>query len=388
MWLRTVLSSLRFSIHRSQLPRRLRGATLSARMAAVLVMLYQISLPAMAESSLLPKSIESAIGQRVERGDYPALIIGVVDGQQSQIVTFGRLDNGQRLDEDTQFEIGSVTKTFTALMLAQLVRSGSVRLDAPVATLLDGWQVPSGDGKTITLEELATQRSGLPRLPDNFAPADSGNPYADYGPRQLEAFLSHYALTRAPGGQYEYSNVGFGLLGYALAREQHTNYAELVKERVLRPLQMNDSDVVLDRASRTRLAPGHDAKGHLTGNWTFDALTGAGGLRSTARDMLRYLQANMGELPTPLYPAMTLAQQPRADTSEQNRRIGLAWMTDSVGAHELIWHNGMTGGYASFVGFTSDRKRGVIVLTNIFKDVTDIGFAWLVPSMQDVLLRN
>ena len=224
MWLRTVLSSL-------------------------LVIFYQMRLPAMAASLLLPESMENTLSQRVARGAYPALIIGVIDGQRSQIVTFGRLDNGQRLDEDTQFEIGSITKTFTALMLAQLVRSGSVRLDEPVATLLDGWQVPSRDGKPITLEELATQRSGLPQLPDNFAPADRGNPYADYGPRQIEAFLSHYALTRAPGVQYEYSNVGFGLLGYALGREQHTNYAELVKERVLRPLQMNESDVVLDRAS-------------------------------------------------------------------------------------------------------------------------------------------
>lgn len=386
---RTALTSRPFSASRSRsIPTLLRGIASYVGMASTFAVCCYMSLPAMAASSLLPKPVENAVSKRVARGDYPALIIAVVDGQQSRITPFGQLGNGQRLDEDTEFEVGSVTKTLTALMLAQLVRSGSVQLDEPVGTLLDGWQFPSHGGKVITLEELATQRSGLPRLPDNFAPTDRRNPYADYGPRQLKAFLSHYELSRAPGAQYEYSNVGFGLLGYALACAQHTAYAQLVKERVLRPLQMNESDFILDNASRTRLARGHDARGRIAGNWDPGVLAGAGGLRSTARDMLRYLQANMGELPTSLYPAMKLAQQPRADTSEQRRRIGLAWMTDSVGGSEVIWHNGMTGGYASFIGFTSNRKRGVVVLTNISKDVTDIGLAWLVPSVQNTMLRH
>ena len=356
------------------------------RAAAALVTLCQMSLPAAAASSLLPEPFENAIRQRVARGEYPALIVAVVDGPQSQIVAFGKLDNGQPLNEDTVFEIGSITKTFTALMLAQSVQSGATRFDEPVASLLGGWHVPSRDGKAITLEELATQRSGLPRLPDNFAPADRSNPYADYGPHELETFLSHYTLRRAPGARYEYSNVGFGLLGYALAQAQHTDFARLVGERALRPLHMNGSGFIFDGASRARFAPGHDVDGRAAGNWDPGVLAGAGGLRSTARDMLRYLRANMGELQTPLYPAMTLAQQPRADTAEGTRRIGLAWMTDRIGGQDVIWHNGMSGGYASFIGFTADRRRGIVVLTNIAKYVDELGAAWLVPSVGKRLL--
>jgi serine-type D-Ala-D-Ala carboxypeptidase/endopeptidase len=159
---------------------------------------------------------------------YQTLVFGVVDGDKSEVVAFGKLDDGKVPDGDTVYEIGSVTKTFTATLLAQAVLSGRVTLDTPVAQLLPDFKIPSRGDKEITLGELATQHSGLPGMPSNFLPTDQANPYADYDSAKLKAFLAGYELRRDPGAAYEYSNLGFGLLGYALAQLNQTTYRLVV----------------------------------------------------------------------------------------------------------------------------------------------------------------
>ena len=162
------------------------------------------------------------------------------------------------------FEIGSITKVFTAAILADMVARGQVRLDDPVAQLLPATvKVPSRNGRRITLLDLATQSSGLPRLPTNFAPKDSANPYADYGDQQLYDFLSGYELPRDPGATYEYSNLGMGLLGHALARKAGMSYEQLVSRRVLAPLGMKETAITLSPALRPRLVPGHGDTGQV-----------------------------------------------------------------------------------------------------------------------------
>jgi CubicO group peptidase (beta-lactamase class C family) len=319
--------------------------------------------------------VENAARDRIAAGIHQTLVFGVVDGDRSEVVAFGTLDDGKAPDGDTVYEIGSVSKTFTATLLAQAVLAGRVTLDTPVAQLLPDFQIPSRGGAQITLGQLATQHSGLPREASNLLPKDIRNPYADYDVAKLKAFLAEYELPRDPGAGYEYSNLGFGLLGAALAQSERMTWGALAGDRILNPLGMTLSGTALSDAMRAHLAPGHDATGNAVENWDFDALAGAGAMRSTANDMLRYLKANMGVDPSPLTEAMKLAQAPHSDVNT-NSRIGLAWTTNRSG---ITWHNGETGGYHSFIGFAADRRHGVVILSNTAADLDDLGFTTLNP---------
>lgn len=346
-----------------------------ARRCMALLSLVVLSIGT-AQAGLLPDRVVKAAEERIAAGRYQTLVFGVVDGDKTEVVVFGKLDNGKAPDGDSVYEIGSITKTFTATLLAQDVQAGKLTLDEPVAKLLPDFQIPSRNGKQITLLDIATQRSGLPRLPSNMSPKDPGNPYADYDAAKLKAFLAGYQLPRDPGASYEYSNLAIGLLGYALAQSEHTTYGDLVARKVLEPLGMTMSGTAFSDKMRAHLAPGYDEAGKPAKNWDIDVLAGAGAIRSTANDMLRYLKANMSAPASPLTPAMKFAQQPRADVGSA-ARIGLAWMTTNKG---VVWHNGGTGGYRSFVGFTSDGRHGVVVLTNTAVEVDDLGFATLVAD--------
>lgn len=323
-------------------------------------------------AGLVPDRVEKVIQDRIAAGQYPVVVIAVVDGDKTEVRGFGTLPGGKPLNGNTVFEIGSVTKTFTATLLADAVIKGTVKLETPIADLLPGWTIPGGP--KLTLEAIATQRSGLPRMPTNFVPAGPANPYREYGEDKLKAFLSGYELPREPGAQYEYSNLGFATLGTALAHHVKSDYASLLQRIVFDPLGMTASSVATAPSQPAALAPGHDEKGLPTNNWVFDAFAGAGGVRSTAGDMLKYLKANMAAAPGT---AMALAQSPRADIGP-DAKIGLAWMTS--GKYGIVWHNGMTGGYASFVGFSADRKHGVVLLTNAASSVDELGFATLIPE--------
>jgi serine-type D-Ala-D-Ala carboxypeptidase/endopeptidase len=323
-------------------------------------------------TGLLPERVENAAQERVAAGTYQTLVFGVVEGDKSEVVAFGKLDDSKTPDGDAVYEIGSVTKTFTATLLAQLVLSGRVTLDTSVARLLPDFKIPSRGGREITLGELGTQHSGLPRDASNLLPKDLANPFADYDAAKLKAFLAGYELPRDPGASYEYSNLGFGLLGYALTQLKHTTYSALADEEILKPLGMTMTGIVFTDAMRAHLAPGHLYTGEAAKNWDLDALAGAGAIRSTANDMLRYLKANMGIDASPLAAAMKLGQQPRREMGKT--RIGLAWMTTDKG---IVWHNGQTGGYRSFLGFTADGRRGVVILANTAADADDLGFATL-----------
>ncbi|MGH8216803.1 MAG: serine hydrolase [Rhodanobacteraceae bacterium] len=330
-------------------------------------------------STLLSTRVQHAIEERIAAGEYPAMVIAVVDGDRSHVYAFGKLDDGKAPDADTVFQIGSVTKTFTATLLAEAVAKGDATLETSVGDLLPGFDIPSRNGKSVTLGELAMQSSGLPRLPDNMRPANPKDPYANYDSAKLKAFLAEYKLTRDPGAKYEYSNLGFGLLGYALARQAGRSYAELLQTRIFQPLGMASTSATFEEPLGSHWATGHDADGQPAQPWHLDALAGAGAINSTGADLLRYLEANMGRGNAALQDAMELAHQPRR-TIGGDERIGLAWMTRHDKGGDVVWHNGMTGGYASFIGFTEDGKRGVVILTNVQQSVDDLGFATLLPD--------
>jgi serine-type D-Ala-D-Ala carboxypeptidase/endopeptidase len=222
------------------------------------------------------------------------------------------------------YEIGSITKTFTAALLADAIDSGRVTRDTAIAALLPAFAVPTRNGKNISVADLATQFSGLPYMPNNITPADSSNPFADYDVTKLKSFLAAYELKRAPGDAYEYSNLGFGLLGFALTQPQP--FGDAVRARILEPLGMTMTAVGLDDAMRTHLARGHDRRNQEAENWKFNVLAGCGGIDSTAEDMLRYLKANMDREGKTTSLAFRLAQEPQREV-DSTERIGLAWMT-------------------------------------------------------------
>ena len=339
-----------------------------------------------ATSRALPSdsALRTILEQRVAEKRSAGIVVGVLDPDgHTQIVAAGDPGPGRPpLDGNTVFEIGSITKVFTATLLAELAEEGKVRLDDPVQKYLPATvRMPTRNGKAITLALLAEQRSGLPRLPDNMKPADPANPYADYSVQQLYDFLSHYELTRDPGESFEYSNLGVGLLGHVLSLATGKSYEDLVRERVTAPLGMTHTSIALTPWMRDHLASGHDPEGRVVANWDLPTLAGAGALRSTALDMLKFVDAYLHRARGALGRAMTLAQRARAPAGP-GASIGLNWLIVHPAADTIVWHNGGTGGYRTFVGFTPSRALGVVVLTNSGgAGADDIGMHLLDPTL-------
>jgi D-alanyl-D-alanine-carboxypeptidase/D-alanyl-D-alanine-endopeptidase len=320
--------------------------------------------------------IRSIMANRVESGKAVGIVAGVIDEKGRQVIASGRvsLDGAQQPDGDTVYEIGSVTKVFTSLILADMIEKGEVKADDPVAKFLPATvKVPSRNGRQITLLDLSMQVSGLPRLPDNLKPADPANPYVDYDAAKLYDFLSRYALTRDPGEKYEYSNLAVGLLGHALALKAGMSYEELLRLRIFEPLGMRSTSITLSEAQKKRLAPGYDAALKPVKNWDFAVLAGCGAVRSTANDMLKFVAANVELTDTPLKAAMRRMRSLKKDTGAPDLQIGMAWHLLIKFDAQLWWHNGGTYGYRSFVGFNPAKKEGVVVLCNTFMDNDDLG---------------
>ena len=305
------------------------------------------------------------------------VVAGVTSAEGRVVVGYGRLsaDDPTRPDGDTVFEIGSITKVFTSTVLADLVSREELGLDTPVQSLLGGEvRMPARNGAEITLGHLATHSSGLPRLPDNFDPEDPANPYADYTVEDLYAFLSSHELDRDIGDTVEYSNVGYGLLGHALAVREGTDFETLIVEGILEPLQMPDTAVELTPALRERLAPGHDGRLRPAANWDLPVLAGAGAIRSTVNDLLTFLEANLGLRESPLHQAMELARMPQRSDPALGMDIGLGWIIAREGDREFVWHNGATGGYASFIGFDAEAGEGFVILSNSGLSVDNLAY--------------
>jgi len=356
------------------------------RLPLLLLALSTLAGSAAAQAPLPPDSVvRSIIRQRVEEKRSAGIVVGLLDADgRTRYVAFGDPGPNQpALDENSVFEIGSITKVFTATVLAEMVQEGKVRLDDPVQRYLPASvHVPTRNGKAITLGNLSEQSSGLPRMPTNFHPADASNPYADYTVQQMYDFVGGYTLTRDPGAQFEYSNLGVGLLGHVLALADGKSYEQMVRDRIWTPLGMTSTAITLTPDMRHHLALGHDEQGKVVPQWDLVALAGAGAIRSTARDMLAFADANLHPERGPLQRAMAFAHVVRAEAGGPNMHIGLNWMTITSGADSVVWHNGGTGGYRTFLGLLPSAHRAVVVLTNTTgAGADDIGFHLLVPAI-------
>jgi len=333
----------------------------------------------------LPSDAETLaiIKQRVDEKRSAGIVVGLLDASgAARIVAYGDPGPGRPpLDGDSVFEIGSISKVFTATTLAAMVLEGKVSLDDPVQKFLPASvKIPARNGKVITLGNLSSQNSGLPRMPANFAPKDPANPYADYTVDQMYGFLSGYQLPRDPGEQFEYSNLGVGLLGHTLSLVANTSYERLEQDRIWTPLGMSHTAIVLTPWMKEHLALGHDGKGNLAANWDIPTFAGAGAIRSTMKDMLLFAAANVHADRGPLGPAMALAQKERASAGPSTG-IGLNWIIRHSSPEAIVWHNGGTGGYRTFLGLVPSQKVAVVVLTNSGgAGADDIGFHLLDPT--------
>ena len=314
------------------------------------------------------ESVSAILRDRVDVGrESLGLVAGVLDGDRRSVFTHGQSgsENNRPLDADTVFEIGSITKVFTALLFADMVVRGEVSPGDPVSKFLPREaQVPEFDGNPIKLLDLATYTSGLPRMPSNFKPADKSNPYADYTVAQLYDFLSDYKLSFAPGTHYEYANLGFGLLGHALALRAGMSYEELVISRICAPLGMESTRIALAPSMKERLARGHDANLAPVANWDIPTLAGAGALRSTANDLFTFLDMSMGNKRTLLADALAMTLGERRSTGLNGPNVAEGWFVSSRHDEEIAWKDGGTGGYATFIGFSVKTRRASILLSN------------------------
>jgi serine-type D-Ala-D-Ala carboxypeptidase/endopeptidase len=314
--------------------------------------------------NLTDQWVEEAAGQLIDNRVVDGLSVGYIEGKHWGIVHLGSSTRvGKNADNLTVYEIGSVSKVFTGLLLADAVVRDEIDLNAAADVANPaGIRLPSRDGRSIKWIDLSTHRAGLPRLPGNFSPADPTNPYREYDSKQAAAFLNPYELPREPGKSQEYSNFGASVLGYLIAQNAGKPYEQLLQERIAEPLKMTDCTVSLSGDQSKRLAAPHDNVGSDAPPWTFADLPGAGGVHATMRDMMRFAKAQLTPPSGPLGEAIELAWKQQTEGDASGPAMGLGWMI--AGDGQTRWHNGRTGGSASALFINRELKCAAIVLCN------------------------
>ncbi|MEL6253756.1 MAG: serine hydrolase [Bacteroidota bacterium] len=330
----------------------------------------------------IPESIKQNIRARIDNGENKNIIIGIVDEKGKQYYSYGYVSEKAKVapKKYTLYEIGSVSKVFTGLALAMADTEGKLSINDPLAKYLpEGVQLKDYEGKPILMKHLSNHQSGLPRLPDNMPFSDPQNPYYDYDKNLLWEFLNGHELRRAPEAEYEYSNLAVGLLGTLLADQKGKSYDELIFEEISSKLDMKDTRVSLNEDQKLRLSPGHDGNKAVK-NWDLNVLEGAGAIRSSASDLLSFLMYQMEMYPSPLTAAMKLGQKGTMALENEKDSVALGWHIKHGENSKIIWHNGQTGGYHSFLGFDKTQKKGVVVLSNSTVSIDDIGLHYLDPA--------
>jgi CubicO group peptidase (beta-lactamase class C family) len=312
-------------------------------------------LNAIMDRDLIPQFTAGALAP----GTGAGLVIGVSKHGQRSILAYGAAK------PDSIFEIGSISKTFTGLMLARMIGQGRVKLEEPVRELLPPDTAPRPRDNEITLLDLVTHHSGLPGMPPNMHLDGQPNPGADYHASDLYAYLKRRGVAKPPDVPFSYSNLGVGLLGQVLADRSGTTYSDLLQKEITAPLGMKDTVVSLSPEQQARLIQAYDRHRQPVPAWDLDALAGAGAIRSTAGDMLTYLEANLHpeRLPADLAAAMRNSHVLRANV-QPGVRIAFAWMQDeSDGAY---WRDGLISGYSSYAFFRPQNDDAGVVLFNVF----------------------
>ncbi len=325
---------------------------------------------ASSQAAELP-SIEEAFKPLLKDKPTAALVVGVLQDGKTHYLGLGEVTTPvgtSTPNERTLFEIGSITKTFTGVLLADAIQRNEVQLaDDANKHLPAHWQIKPKSDKPVTLQHLATHRSGLPVEPPllGLMAKNPANPFADFTPARLTKLMEKLQPTKEPEEKYTYSNLGFGLLGHALVHAaQAPSYESLVRDRITAPLKMYDTGAALTGEQKARLAKPQTQDGEATDPWDFATLEACGALRSTAADMLLYAGANLSAADTPLHKAMRHSHQQLNDTGNSYVGIGLGWhLFVKEGQPTIVWHNGGTGGYRSMLVLQPEANAAVVVLS-------------------------
>jgi CubicO group peptidase (beta-lactamase class C family) len=317
------------------------------------------------------------------------MIVGIIGPQGRRLISYGKVSETkpQAPQGDTVFEIGSMTKVFTCLLLADMVQRGEVALTDPVAKYLPpGTKVPERNGRQITLVDLATHTSGLPFLPTGFPGFKNSRiedpvAFASYTDEQLYQFLATFELPREIGATWAYSNLGAGLLGKALARRAGMSYEALVRTRITGPLGMDSTSIAVSPEMKNRLAAGHDKELKPAAEWNLPVFEAAGSMRSTANDLLTFLAAFLGRKESALAPAMKAMLETRRPGPGIEQALGW-WILKIPPAKDdgFVLFGGQTLGYACTVAYDPKMATGVVVLSNAAQDDGGIGVHLLRPA--------
>ena len=333
----------------------------------VYVKAQQRSYAKLEDTNDLEQRISTLATNYLAKRTNGGLVIGVLQRGKQHVQGFGTVGttNGSPPNGQTIYEIGSITKVFTAIALAQAAEDGLLKLEDRISESLPKDVVlPDGKAREITFVHLATHSSGLPRLPKNFfaVVGNDPNPYTLYKTRHMYDALRQVEV-KEPGKKADYSNFGFGLLGHLLELRSGKPYEALLREQIFVPLGLTNTAIPLSGEQRARLIPCFGPKGRPAANWDFDVMAGAGAIRSTAEDMLKFLNANLEPESTPIAAALRKCQQRHIKDLSGGARLG--WqVTDTMEGLRIFWHNGGTAGYYSFAGFDPKHKTAVVLLSN------------------------
>ncbi len=353
---------------------------------AMLIAAFHFSCRAMAQKKSIDESLVKQVeklASTVSRNKKGALVIGITNGEQHKTVCIGTIKGASvvRPDEKTIFEIASITKVFTGILLTELWRENKLSFNDNAEKLLPKTvSLPQKNGKLITVFQLATHTSGLPANPDNM------NNREKYGIEQFHQFLANCKLEFLPGEKYSYSNVGYRLIGEIIESVSQETYEQFLKEKILEPLGLNETKLRIAPEAVSRLAVGHDENGAELQNAPFSG-GAAGGLKSTTEDMYKLLDCIIKFTPSnTATPAASrrIAEniiemcKRRAKTKAGQSTSCIAWLRDD--ALDVYGKNGMLNGTSSYVGFSPKRKLGIIVFSSsaeinasvVFRDVYKI----------------
>jgi CubicO group peptidase (beta-lactamase class C family) len=317
--------------------------------------------------------LKRAVGTRSDSAGMVAILI---DDAGERLTSYGSSGRpGVALDGDAVFEIMSNTKVLTALLLADMEARGEVSFDDPVAKFLPATLKMHERGGPITLLDLATYTSGLPNMPGNLSPLwwASPAPMQEYTQEKVYEFLAAFEPGYPPGTHYEYANLAFGLLGIALANRAKVPYEELLVQRVCAPLGMKHTRITLNDEMKRRLVQGHGLDMKPEDLWTWPAMPGAGCARSTARDLARFVKANMGLTRTRLRSAMARMTEFQRPTSLPGTQAGMGWYITSTRDDQVVWKSGLSLGCNTFMGYSQRECRGAVVMGNFLWQPLDAG---------------
>ncbi len=338
----------------------------------VLVIILTLFFNSFSHAQSTRAYIDSMAKVFLDHSTSSCVVIGIIDHGKQTIYCYGNISKTDETpaSDNTIFEIGSITKLFTATAAAEEKRKSKLKYDDNLSTYLTGVWAPNYHGKEIKIIDLLHHTSGLPAIPDDLFTAgkhpDSLNPYAIYNRQMLDSFISGHKIDVEPGTKYAYSNLGFGLMGDILSRLEGKSYEDIIRAEIWNPLEMSHTTITLSTEQKKIMAAPYSAKGVPDHIWDFKAMAGAGAIRSDIADMLKFLKASMD--PDDLKDTLLRSSIKECETmtfdANKNLKVGLAWNISNVNGMPIKWHNGGTGGYRSFLGFSKENETGVVVLTN------------------------